>query len=292
MNLKPFSLGTPTSKKEENNTPQNDGIKRYIELNEKDKCISLHIEDPKKSSKITLSFLDNLEIQATKENTEIHTKVSGFPVSHFITNLKTIALCRIPTTAEIRDLILLGCIAKALFSAEIPLEDITSDNNLLSEFANKALCNCNDFCSNEKVNFSKIMPFLKVQEAGFFMQKEIIWKAILVGKSDENGLLCKGIFGITEDCIYIQTSHAKYYEIEIPKFVKSFKDTQHYYELVSQLVWILLTSLHFCGTTAFDLHNSDIKLDLYDSLLEGADFVTPQTLYIELGIHLMPLSNN
>ncbi len=291
MNLKPFFLGSSTPKKE-NNLQPNDGIKRYIELNEEDKCISLHIEDPKKSSKIILSFLDNLEIQATKENTETHDKIVGVSVKHFIFNLETIALCRIPTTAEVRDLILLGCIATALFSAEIPLKDIISDSKILSEFANKALCNYDGFCSNEKVNFSKIMPFLKVQEAGFFMQKEIIWKAILIGKSDENGLLCKGVFGITEDCIYIQTSGKNYYKIEIPAFVKSFKGTQHYYELVSQLVWILLTSLHFCGTTAFDLHNSDIKLDLYDSLLEGADFVTPQTLYIELGIHLMPLSNS
>lgn len=291
MNLKPFSLGSSTPKKE-NNPQQNDGIKKYIELNEEDKCISLHIEDPKKSSKIILLFLDNLEIQATKENTETHDKIVGVSVKHFIFNLETIALCRIPTTAEIRDLILLGCIAKALFYAEIPLEAVISDSNILSEFANKALCNCDEFCSNEKVNFSKIMPFIQVQKVYSNIHEEIIWKAILVGKSDENGLLCKGIFGITENYIYIQTSHAKYYEIEIPKFVKSFKDTQHYYELVSQLVWILLTSLHFCGTTAFDLHNSDIKLDLYDSLLEGADFVTPQTLYIELGIHLMPLSNN
>lgn len=291
MNLKPFSLGRSTPKKE-NNAPQNDGIKRYIELNEKDKCISLHIEDPKKSSKITLSFLDNLEIQATKENTETHDKVVGFSVNHFIVNLETIALCKIPTTVEVRDLILLGCIAKALFSAEIPLEDITSDSNILSEFVNKALCNYDDFCSNKKVNFSKIMPFLQVQKVNSNIHEEIIWKAILVGKSDKNGLLCKGIFGITENYIYIQTSHAKYYEIEIPEFVKSFKDTQHYYELVSPLVWILLTSLHFCGTTAFDLYNDAIKLDLYDRLLQGADFVTPLTLHIELGINLMSLSNS
>ena len=283
MNLKPFSLGSSTSKKE-NNPQQNDGIKRYIELNEKSGYPTLYIEDPKKSSKIILSFLDNLEIQATKENTETHDKIVRVSVKHFIAHLKTIALCRIPTTAEIRDLILLGCIATALFSAEIPLEDITSDSNILSEFVNKALCNYDDFCSNKKVNFSKIMPFLQVQKVNSNIHEEIIWKAILVGKSDKNGLLCKGIFGITENYIYIQTSHAKYYEIEIPEFVKSFKDTQHYYELVSPLVWILLASLHFYGTTEFDLHNNDIKLDLYDRLLQGADFVTPQTLRIQLGI--------
>lgn len=289
MNLKPFSLGNSTPKKE-NNTPPNDGIKRYIELNEKDKCLSLHIEDPKKSSKITLSFLDNLEIQATKENTETHDKVVGFSVNHFIVNLETIALCKIPTTVEVRDLILLGCIAKALFYAEIPFEDVTSDSNILSEFANKALRNYDNFYNNEKVNFSKIMSFVQVQETDFFTQEEIIWKAILIGKSDENGLLCKGIFGITEDCIYIQASHKNYYEIEIPEFVKSFKDTRHYYELISPLTWILLTSLHFCGTTAFDLYNDAIKLDLYDRLLQEADFVTPLTLHIELGINLMPLA--
>lgn len=35
MNLKPFFLGSSTPKKE-NNLQPNDGIKRYIELNEED----------------------------------------------------------------------------------------------------------------------------------------------------------------------------------------------------------------------------------------------------------------
>lgn len=274
MNLKPFSLGSSTPKKE-NNPQQNDGIKRYIELNEEDLCFSLHIEDPKKASKITLSFSAFFRIQATKENTETHDKITGEATIEFHHKLESIIIFDKPATTEIIDLIILGFIAEALCYAEIPFETVIQDIDILSEFIRRAIHYYESFFEDITIDFSKMIPFLKVQkETPSSYLKQNLQKVALAGKSDKNGFLCKGILGITKNYIYIQTSSLYFYQMNYPDFISS----EHRCEVIRALAWILLASLHFYGSEVFNINNPDIELYLSCSILDNAKFATPDKL--------------